>query len=454
MKIGLMTAIREDIHLPVESYFKRISTNLAPMYLAGYLEKLGLPVEIFIKDRLEDFEAIRPDVFGVSAITENIEFARSCAAAAKSKWNSATVLGGVHLTSLPGSLPPEFDVGVVGEGEASFADLISLWLDKQSWQAPDLERISGLVFHGGEGVRKTGFRKGLDPLDLVPFPARHKYIKNAGITYMMTSRGCPYTCSFCTIPFTSEGYRVTSPNYVVREIEDIHLHYPQVKHIRIFDDLYVVQKKRVREIAEQVNAAGLSQELSFSCWGRANLLDDAMVETFHKMNITHVAFGAESGSSRIISQIKPGSSVEQNQQAIDTLSKNGIKVACSVILGHPLEQEADIWATYEFIEKNFDKIHDIEFNVAIPWPGTDLWQRALANGKVSPDMNFSSLKEVGFFPNYCTDYYPYLNLDIPPDRFDEMMGKFKRLFWKFFNRNQRSMDVRNFAENGEIAKLQ
>ncbi|MDX1386678.1 MAG: radical SAM protein, partial [bacterium] len=367
---------------PNEFIHKRVAANLAPLYLASFLEKHGVPVEIRIKDRLEDLEDFQPDVLGVSSVTENIETAKKLARKAKEKWNSLTILGGVHITALPQSLPGEFDLGVVGEGEETLKEVLEGWNQSHGFDLTGLNKIKGLVYHQKKGLHFTGFRPGLECLDEIPVPKRELFIKNSPITYMMTSRGCPYTCHFCVIPKTSKGYRVHSPEYVVEEIKSIVTHYPEVKNIRIFDDLYIVHRERVEEIADRIVAEGLHQELSFGCWGRANLIDEALVDTFQKMNMVHVAFGAESGSSRVLSKIKPGVTLEENQRALEMLDDHGIRVACSVILGHPEESEADLMATHDFLAKNMDRLFDVEFNVAIPWPGTDLWDFAKDKGWV------------------------------------------------------------------------
>ncbi len=269
-------------------------------------------------------------------------------------------------------------------------------------------------------------------------PAREKYIESIGTTYMMTSRGCPYTCNFCVIPNISDGYRKHSPEYVLREIQSIKKHYPQVRSIRLFDDLYIVDRKRVEKIADLVDAEGLNQELSFGCWGRASLIDKKMIQVFKKMNMLYVAFGAESGSSRVLSKIKPGASVEENQRVIELLYDHGVRVSCSVILGHPEETEDDLWQTYRFLESNMDRLFEVEFNVAIPWPGTDLWNFAQQRGMVSPQMDFTDLRECAYFLNYCTDNHPYLNQRIPRERFEEVMAEFKVLFKKMVKKMQDS----------------
>lgn len=453
MKLGLLTAIREDTDLPRESMIKRVMTNLAPMYLAGYLEKMGSGVEVLIKDNLDDLIEAKPEILGISSVTENIEFARSLASQAKAIWDSITILGGAHITSLPKVLPKEFDLAVIGEGEETVFDLVRHIQKHGSLNEDHLRQIPGLSYHIEGGVHQTPFRKGLNSLDDIPHPARHKYIKKTGITYMMTSRGCPYTCNFCSIPNISEGYRTHSPEYVVEEISSIKKQFSHVQHIGIFDDLYIVNRKRVEAIADLVSAEGINQDLSFSCWVRANLIDEKMVHTLNKMNMLYVAFGAESGSSRVLSKIKPGCTLEQNQQAIDLLHDHGIRVTLSLILGHPEETEEDLWATYHFIEKNLDKILEVEFNVAIPWPGTDLWEGAKKRGLVHEEMDFGVLKECAHFLNYSTDLYPYLNENISRERFDEILDDFKALDLAFAKKKTHSALIERVNPEGGIAQL-
>lgn len=453
MRLGFLTAMREDIEFSNEFMFKRIMSNLAPMYLAAYLEKRGIEIEVIIKDSLEELEKFCPQILGISSVTENIEFAKLCAKKAKESWNPFILLGGSHITALPKALPKDFDIGVIGEGEETLVELIAIFQKSQELKSEKLSQVRGISFHEGGLVKQTPFRQGVEPLDEIPYPARQKYLKHTGITYMMTSRGCPYTCSFCTIPMISNGYRMHSPAYVLEEIKSIKRYYPQVKHIRIFDDLYVVNRKRVSEIANLVEAEGLNQELSFGCWGRANLLNDEMMRAFKKMNMLYVAFGAESGSSRVLSKIKPGASIEENQNAIDKLYDAGIRVSCSVILGHPLEKEKDLWQTYDFIEKNLDKLFEVEFNVAIPWPGTELWQAAYSRGLVHEAMDFNILKECAYFGNYCTENHPYLNEHISPERFDLILSDFKKLFHHLQKKIDQSGLGREVNPEGGVAKL-
>ena len=232
-----------------------------------------------------------------------------------------------------------------------------------------------------------------------------------------------------------------SADYVIEEIKSIKEVKPNPRRVRIYDDLYIVNKKRTHEIAERVHAEGLHQEFDFVCWARANLLDKAMVASLKKMNMKYVEFGAESGSSQVFSKIKPGCGMEENQQAIDILCDNGLLPSCSIIMGHPLETEADLMATYEFVEKNVDKLLGVEFNNAIPWPGTDLWNYAKERGWVHEAMDFSTIRECIHFPNYSTKKYPYLNQNISPERYEKILEGFQELFWKFQDKQREAEEL-------------
>ncbi len=434
MKVGLTTALRDDCFDLLELRLKRTMPNLALLYLAGFLEKQKLEAELIIEDKFERLVKKKPDVLGISSVTENFQHAIELAKRAKALWNPLIIIGGVHVTSLPHVLPEVFDIAVIGEGEETFFDLLSTYQKKQKLGTDWLSQIKGVSYHDGGKVHFTGFRKGISSLDEIPVPDRNRFGLKYPYTYMMTSRGCPYTCSFCVIPHISEGYRMHSADYVVDEIKSIREIKPNPRRIRIFDDLYIVNKKRTLEIAEKVHAEGLNQEFDFVCWARANLLDKEMIAALIKMNMKYVEFGAESGSSQVFSKIKPGCAMDENQRAIDMLYDNGLYPSCSIIMGHPLETEQDLMATYEFIEKNSNKLLGVEFNTAIPWPGTDLWDYAKERGWVHDAMDFSTIRECIHFPNYSTKKYPYLNEKIAPERYESILEGFRELFWKFENK--------------------
>jgi len=122
-------------------------------------------------------------------------------------------------------------------------------------------------------------------------------------------------------------------------------------------------------------------------------------------------------------------------------------------MGHPLEQEEDLRATFEFLTQNVSKLGYVELNVSIPWPGTVLWQEGKKLGLVDDFMDFSVLKEAAFFPQYNTDEFPYLNRNIKPKRFMEIMDEFKTLYNVIHQRPVFYQASQEMNPNGEAKHL-
>lgn len=427
MKIGFITSIRPDHLLPKEKDFKRFSSSVGLLSLIAVLEEKSPDLELRIHDELDDFEDFQPDILAISSVTENFEYAKHLAKKAKLRWGATTLIGGVHISSIPHVLPEEFDFGFVGEGELVLYNFLTK-LEKEGESYFEKHDLAGLISRRRDQVYVHPRAQAIDPLDDLPLIKREKFVEEIAVPYIMSSRGCPYTCSFCVIPALGGGYRVHSPSYVVQDIQNIKNHFPEVRNIRFFDDLFITQKKRVAELANLLSKEGLNEGLSYSCWGRANLFDDEMIDALKKMNMKYVAFGAESGSSSLMSKVKPGSSTDLNQAAIHILQKNDIRVIASVILGHPDETEEDLLETLAFVKKNEKNFNQVEFNVALPWPGTDIWNYAKSVGLVADDMDFSSIREAGHFPNYNTSDFPYLNKHMSPERFMTILDEFKEIY--------------------------
>ena len=126
-----------------------------------------------------------------------------------------------------------------------------------------------------------------------------------------------------------------------------------MKHISIWDDLFIVNKSRFKRFIQLVEERNINSHVSFNFSVRANLVDDELCEALKKINVVTVGFGAESGSDRILKLLNKGTTVEINQKAINTIHKHGIKVGCSFIVGSPTETEDDVRNTYEFILKTY-----------------------------------------------------------------------------------------------------
>jgi len=386
-------------------------------YIASYLRKYGNFDNTVIIDKEEPLKAIqkkKPDVVGISSVTPEFSRAESLAKNIKEKFDIPVIVGSSHISSIPSNLHNCFDIGVIGEGEQTVLELVSLFESKGSFVPDMLKNIDGLVFHEGSNLHITNPRKQILPLDSIPFPARdllkmkeyylqprrvpHIPGKVAIGTHIMSSRGCPYRCVFCSSANFWKGIRFHSAKFVVEEIKDVFEKY-KINTISILDDLFIANKKRVADINSLLKKEGLAGEIEFGCYGRANLIDDEMCETLKEMNVTSVAFGFESGSERILNYLKKGTvKATDNIHAIETCRKHSLKVTGSFMIGNPGETKEDLEMTRDFI-RNYP-IDTASLFITTPLPGTELWELAKKENLVSDDMNWG---EVDKNFNWTTD---------------------------------------------------
>ncbi|MCG7851193.1 MAG: radical SAM protein, partial [Methanosarcinaceae archaeon] len=398
---------------------------------------------MYFLENLEGFEEF--DIIGISSTSQDFAVATEIARSIKqSKEKIITILGGHHITYLPQTLPKEVDVGVLGEGEQTFLELIRLLSDNSLHITPeDLEKIDGIVFHSDRGPTVTSCRKLIEPLDNIPIPFRLKSDK----IYLFTSRGCPYKCAFCSSSAFWGKARFFSAEYFVNEIEFLLNQFPQLTHISIWDDLFIANLPRLREIVRLLAEKGINKKVSFDLAVRANLVNDELCKLLKIMNVTGVAFGAESASNRILELLGKGVTVETNQRAIDTLYHHGIPVGCSLVIGCPTETEDEVRNTYEFILRNIKdgKISpQCAVNILSPMPGTKIWEDATRAGVI--DIENMDWKRLAVFASYrnsnITDFDQWLQCrrknnsiylaenTLPQSRLYELMSHYEKAIKK------------------------
>jgi anaerobic magnesium-protoporphyrin IX monomethyl ester cyclase len=303
-----------------------------------------------------------------------------------------TVLGGHHVSYLPESMSEEFDIGVLGEGEETFAELVRALLT-----GADIGQMPGLAFHHEGRVIVTPPRPQIVPIDSIPMPVREEWER----VYTMSSRGCPYRCSFCTSSVFWGKTRFFSAEYVVAEIEHILEHTGANPIINIYDDLFVADKKRFEKIVSLLEDKGIVDKAAFTFSVRANMVDDIMCSLIKRMKNAGVSFGAESGSDRILGLMNKNTTAEMNQGALDTLSKHGIPANCSFIVGWPSETEEEVRKTYSFIVGNLiagKLTTGTAINILMPMPGTPMWDYA-TDKEIIPKHGFD-WNRLGIFASF------------------------------------------------------
>jgi anaerobic magnesium-protoporphyrin IX monomethyl ester cyclase len=343
---------------------------LGLMYLAASLENQNLPVKIV--DLASKPESMWPeligesDVFGITIFSSSFNVSRKIARIIKeNNKNSLVVAGGPHPTSLPEDtiLNREFDAVVCGEGEEVFPTLVH-------------------DYRNGRKVPKIIRSNGILDINALQVPARHllslseyhRQVEGKTATSALSSRGCPYSCSFCCKDIHGAKIRFRDPEKFLEEVGDIKAKY-SIRSFLFYDDVFTFNKNgRLDRICE-----GLKEmDIAFRCNGRAgvNCLDDFI--KLKEAGCEEIAFGIESGSQEILNRINKNSTVQQNHQAIQDAKRAGLITKAYLMTGFPGETSQTIDETKAFIESaDPDKFTIFSF---VPLPGCDVWKNPAKYG--------------------------------------------------------------------------
>lgn len=393
---------------------------LSIAYIASYIRKYGGFNDIVIIDKEDPIKAVKrkkPDVVGITSVSGDFKKAVSTSEKIKSDFGLPTIIGGVHITELPDTLPKSFDIGVIGEGEETMLELMQMYEKYEEFQKKLLKKVKGVVFHNNGKKYITQQRPFIEPLDKIPYPARDllkmKFYLKPGRTVpnkisvgttMMTSRGCPYNCRFCASPnFWRRKTRFHSAEYVVNEIELLSEKY-KVETIRIWDDLFTTNLKRLKKIINLIRSAGLNEKIDFYCYGRANVMTKEICDLLKQMNVRYISFGLESGSEKILRYLKRKTvTAEQNRRAIELCKKCGFIVDGTFIFGTPGETKEDMQKSFELIKNgSLDRVGAFPLT---PYPGTEFWEYF----KKEKSINVNKMDWDKFITNKKFDEELYIN---------------------------------------------
>ena len=425
IRVGLLAVIDESTI--TRKLLQRMCPPLGLLHLAEYL-RLRMPqAEVRWGYDPEWMIGWNPDLIGLSSVTENFGLAKEIAAHLRSQTDRPLVMGGVHLTLVPEQLPESCDLGVVGEGEETLLDLVGEVERNGSLHPERLRRIPGLVFRDGEGaLERTPPRAPIGSLDSIPFPRRSR-TDAQGVVHTITSRGCPYTCTFCSSPLHWGSFRQRTANHVVAELRWLEEHVnPQ--HIKLFDDLFIADRRRLTLLAEGMEDARVSFTQGMSGFARADLIDEESIGLLERLGVNLLSIGIESGSQRILDRLGKRTTVEINRRALELCRERGIMTCCSFIIGIPGETAEDLEATLQFIDENRRNISEIEICPAVPFPGSRLWDDARARGLVDYDMDWSRLRDYSIFTELDHEQYIYLNEVMSRDEFRGYCARFEEVY--------------------------
>ncbi|HDJ66782.1 MAG TPA: radical SAM protein [Nitrososphaeria archaeon] len=376
---------------PAQSVVKQVIGTAAPplglAYLASITRELGCDVKIIdslaedltLRDIKAKITKFYPDVVGVTATTSMIYDAYDVAAVAKEvNPNAMVVIGGPHATFMASEILQEckhIDVVVRGEGELTFRELL-MKLMKNDW---DFRDVLGITYRVNDKVRENPPRPLIQNLDYVPLPAydllpmdRYR-IGKLKFGAIITSRGCPYTCVFCSSSLQfGKKWRGHSVDRVLEELRILRYEYGR-QEIEFLDDTFTLNKKRVLAIAEKIIEEGL--DITWSASSRVNTFSREVGSAMNRAGAHTIYFGIESGSERTLEFIDKRITKEQAMDAAKAAKESGLRALGSFIIGFPYETEEDIRATIKFSNKV--GVDLAQFTIATPYPGTKLWDLAI-----------------------------------------------------------------------------
>jgi radical SAM superfamily enzyme YgiQ (UPF0313 family) len=416
--------------------WKMIYPPLGLGYIASYLYKYFNHINVEIIDSSNNLEkkiiAAKPDILGFTASTPNYFDVIDIIKKVKESLNVPILLGGSHITSLSHKLSEYVDIGVIGEGEETVSELVSIFNGAGEFKNSDLKEIKGIVYHSNKKNVVTEKREPIEPIDNIPYPDMslfdmEDYLKPSDIlvnhehlrgTSILTSRGCPYKCVYCQVPQQWGKVRLHSAEYVAEEINLLVEEY-DVEGIVIIDDLFILSTKRIERLIGLLKEYGILGEVKFLVDGRSNLINEKLLKLLKQLNVVQMALGIESGSERVLNYLKKNSvTVEQNKNAVALAQKYDIGVYAQFMLGTPTETKEEMLETVKFIREQ--PLKSMHVSVTTPLPATELWKYCKKEGIVSDDMDWSMFN---MEPQTNLKNNMYINKEVPRDEFIEIFKK-------------------------------
>jgi anaerobic magnesium-protoporphyrin IX monomethyl ester cyclase len=362
--------------------------------ITAILEKAGYAVTLLDANALdikpEDIPAMvaGADVIGLTAMTPTISTTLKIAGYLKqSKPALKIIMGGAHATMLTQETMDssrDIDIVIRGEGDESVLEVLQALEGNRL-----LDRVNGISYREGENIHFTADRTSLVDMDSLPFPAYHRlpwdkyrphppHGMSLPFAAIVTSRGCPYRCAYCSKPVFGSKFRAQSPVRTVDELAYLKDRFG-VKEVAFYDDSFTLDKKRVNAICEKIMGSGL--KIAWTCETRVNLVDQVLLHNMKQAGCYAVSYGIESALPEIIKTLHKDTTLEQVEEAVRYSREAGLQVVGYFMLGSPGETPESIRQTISFAKKL--KVDFAQFSVTTPFPGTELYDIYMRNRKES-----------------------------------------------------------------------
>lgn len=397
----------------------RLANIMPPIGLASiaaYLKSHGIDATIIDcyarpnSDRLiRDYLLTeKPGFMGLSCTTSSFLDGVRIAELAKSILpNLRVVFGAAHVSALKERVLEDFpiiDFVVVGEGEQTLSELVESG-------GKDAALVQGIVYReAGGDVCFTGYRaRGID-LDTLPFPAYEKLegypeayklpifnYPKAPNSSCVSSRGCPYACSYCDRSVFRRSFRYNSAEYMYEHLRYLKERFG-VRHINFYDDQFTFNRKRVKDFTRMLIDCPL--EMTFNCAARAEHIDLDLLRQMKAAGCWMISLGIETGDEKLLAQHRQNANLRLLADKIRLIKQAGIRTKGLLMMGLPGETEASI-------KKSMDYVFSLpidDFNLAkfTPFPGSPIYQNIHALGTFNEDWEKMDCMHFLFIPEGLT----------------------------------------------------
>lgn len=392
-----------------------IMPPLGMMSIAAYLEERGVTTAFIdcyarplpLDELVAEIVRQAPDVVGFSCTTSSFLEGYRIAERLKDVLPQArTVFGGAHASSFGVTLLdrfPAIDYLVIGEGESTFYELLTSGFR-------DVGQVPGIGYRENGRGRQTAARELIVDLDTLPFPAYRRLpgfprrynlplfsYPKAPNTSVISSRGCPYQCSYCDRSVFSRGFRFNSPEYIVEHMAMLHRDYG-IRHVFFYDDLFTFDRSRVERLCALLEAKRVP--VTYNCIARLEHVDEELVRLLKRSGCWQVNFGIESGDPEVVKRHRKFYGLDAVGEKLRMVKTAGLRVKGLFMIGLPGETAVAIRRTIDYaLSLPLDEINVTKFT---PFPGAPVYQTIREQGEFTEDWPAMNCMNFVFVPRGMT----------------------------------------------------
>jgi radical SAM superfamily enzyme YgiQ (UPF0313 family) len=399
------------------SRMANIMPPLGMATIAAFLERNGITADIIDcyarpaeADRLivEYLRSYRPGYIGFSCTTSSfLDGARLAELAKATLPGIRTVFGGVHVSARREQVLTDYpvvDFVVMGEGEQTLTELIEA-------DSGEPAGVEGVIYRDGAGaVVNNGYRQTRLELDDLPFPAYEKLAgypaaymlpifnyPKAPNTSCISSRGCPYACSYCDRSVFRRSFRYNSAEYLYDHLRYLKNRF-RIRHINFYDDQFTFNRQRVEEFCRKMIDNPL--RMTYNCAVRAEHIDYELLRLMKRAGCWMISLGIETGDEDLLAQHRQNANLSMLADKIRLIKKAGIRTKGLLMMGLPGESEKSIRKSMDYV---FSLPID-DFNLAkfTPFPGSPIYEKIHELGEFEEDWEKMDCMSFQFVPKGMT----------------------------------------------------